>query len=328
MQGLDVIKELDWNDLQFFLLFSRSKSFAVTAKQLNVNRTTVSRHLRELELLLKTKLFFKDGDGYCLTKDGYALMPYAEGVEKILLSMQGSGFLASAEIKGMVSLSLPTGMDITFYHAFNFSELFNQNCHLEVDLVTNDSKEDMRKKGVDLQITFNRPIDQKAIVRRLTDYKLGMFAAYDYIKDKPKINNYEDLSNHILISSNESYQSIPGLEIDKITQQCKKSTLFSKNLKMRYDAMLQGYGICIVPYFMVKPEHRLVQILPDEFEWLSKLWIVMHEDTRHIPRVRTVADHVIDQSSRLECLFLDKPGCDQLSYLNNLTKTSHNYVSL
>ena len=51
------MQDLDWNDLRYILLLSRTGRIAGAARELGVNETTVARRIARLERLLGVRLF-------------------------------------------------------------------------------------------------------------------------------------------------------------------------------------------------------------------------------------------------------------------------------
>ena len=72
---------LDWNDLRSFLELARRGKLTMAGKRLNVEPTTVGRHINRLETELEVHLFDRSPKGYSLNDEGYKLLPYAENIE-------------------------------------------------------------------------------------------------------------------------------------------------------------------------------------------------------------------------------------------------------
>ena len=51
------MKDLDWDDLRFFLAVAAAGSLSAAARELNVNTTTVLRRIGNLEAALEARLF-------------------------------------------------------------------------------------------------------------------------------------------------------------------------------------------------------------------------------------------------------------------------------
>jgi len=61
---------LDWNDLRSFLEVARRGKLTLAGKRLNVEPTTVGRHIARLEKELGVHLFDRSPKGYSLNDDG------------------------------------------------------------------------------------------------------------------------------------------------------------------------------------------------------------------------------------------------------------------
>jgi len=80
--------EQNWNDIRYFLVLSRTRSFVSAAVQLKVTHSTVSRRISALESDLQTKLFVRTEKGCRLTPAGEQLLPLAEDLERSALRFQ------------------------------------------------------------------------------------------------------------------------------------------------------------------------------------------------------------------------------------------------
>ena len=71
------IEMLDWNNLRSFLELARHGKLTLTGKRLNIEPTTVGRHINKLEKDLDVQLFNRSPKGYTLNDEGYKLLVYA-----------------------------------------------------------------------------------------------------------------------------------------------------------------------------------------------------------------------------------------------------------
>jgi DNA-binding transcriptional LysR family regulator len=74
------MRDLDWDDLRFFLAVSERGSISGAAEFLKVNHSTVLRRLTSLEKRLGARLFDRLPDGYELTAQGDELRDRLRGV--------------------------------------------------------------------------------------------------------------------------------------------------------------------------------------------------------------------------------------------------------
>src|SRR5215510_12811005 len=75
MQGLD------WNDLRYVLLLSRTGRISAAARKLGVNETTVARRIARIERLLEVRLFERNAAILTPTDAGKIVIFRAERVE-------------------------------------------------------------------------------------------------------------------------------------------------------------------------------------------------------------------------------------------------------
>ena len=84
------MRDVDWDDLRFFLAVSERGSISAAAKLLNVNHSTVLRRLASLEKRLGSRLFDRLPDGYEMTAQGEELRNQLRGVSEQIESAQRS----------------------------------------------------------------------------------------------------------------------------------------------------------------------------------------------------------------------------------------------
>lgn len=73
------MRDLDWDDLRFFLAVSERASISGAAAVLQMNHSTVVRRLTSLEKRLGARLFDRLPDGYELTAQGNELRDRLRG---------------------------------------------------------------------------------------------------------------------------------------------------------------------------------------------------------------------------------------------------------
>ena len=99
------MRDLDWDDLRFFLAVAAAGSLSAAARELNVNTTTVLRRIGNLEEALEARLFERLRSGYTLTQDGTRLLQSLEPVDTSLSSLQRDFQADSGAYGGIVRLS-------------------------------------------------------------------------------------------------------------------------------------------------------------------------------------------------------------------------------
>ena len=106
------IEMLDWNNLRSFLELARHGKLTLTGKRLNIEPTTVGRHINKLEKDLDVQLFNRSPKGYTLNDEGYKLLVYAESIETKINSIYQSISGTDTELSGAVRMAVPEGLGV------------------------------------------------------------------------------------------------------------------------------------------------------------------------------------------------------------------------
>jgi DNA-binding transcriptional LysR family regulator len=125
----------------------------------------------------------------------------------------------------------------------------------------------------------------------LPDPAYAVFGARSYVDANPAALTDERYGQCTWIGFDDSYQTSASLVWlrDKLGRwphvRCNHSTTI-------YDALLGGAGLAVIPCYAGAEDPSLVRLTPPLDLPSHGLWLVVHEDLRHQPRVRLVADNV------------------------------------
>ncbi len=283
-----------WDDLKFFLAVARTGQLTTAAKGLKVDNATVARRIRALESDLDARLFDRNPKGYSLTEVGQRLLPAAETMETTTLQAQAQVQGRDESLEGVVRLGAPDGFG-SFFLAPRIHRLARRHPKLELQLVAMPRVFSLAKREADITIAVTQPTSGRLLTARLTDYRLGLYAAPDYLKENPPVRDLEDLQHHAMIGY------IPDLIFDskldympvfgrKVVPQ-----ISSSNLVAQLNATLAGAGICILPDFLAGQQSGLQPVLSKAFSLTRTFWIVSHENTVALRRVRETIDFVKEE---------------------------------
>jgi molybdate transport repressor ModE-like protein len=295
----------DWNDLKYFLAIARLGKLTVAARQLGVDHTTVSRRIQALEDALRATLFERSPQGYKLTQAGEQLLAYAESMETA--AKQASAEIGEADmtLAGGVRIGAPDGFGSTFL-APRIWSLCRRHPALEVELVAMPRLFSLSKREADVAVVLSRPTAGRLTVRRLTDYRLGLFAAPAYLARRDPIHRVADLKGHRLIGYIEDLIFTPELDYLPLIEKGLRAKFASTNLIAQMNATRAGAGLCVLPYFMTVGDDGLVPVLADDVRIMRTFWLITHADLAGMLRVRVTTDFIAEEVAKARELFL--PG--------------------
>lgn len=296
----------NWDDLRYFLAVCRTNSFVGAANRLHVTHSTVSRRISSLEEDLDTQLFLRTEKGCQLTAAGEALLPYAEQVETTAMGLMEQVYGRDSQLAGAIRIGAPDGLGNCFL-AGCLGEFQEQHPHLEVELIAVPMYYSLTKREVDILITISKPTSGHVVARKITDYRLGLFASRDYIARYGPVSQKKDLNEHRFVDYIEDLLYDESLKFLEEFIPGQRAMFRSSTVVAQMNAVVSGAGIGVVPYFMARSEPTLVPILPD-FYVERGFWLQVNSDSRHLARVRSTIDFIVNRMEKNRSFFQSLTG--------------------
>lgn len=296
---------LNWDDMRFFLALCRTHSFVAAAHELKVTHSTVARRISALEASLQTQLFHRTEKGCRITSAGEALLPYAERLESTVINLEESVSGRDNQLSGCIRIGSPDGIGNCFLAA-RLSRFQKDHPALEVELIPVPMYYSLSKREIDILITVQRPQAGKFIARKLTRYKLGLFASRQYLENHHEISSREDLRGHRFVGYIDDLLFDQDLRFMEEFYPGATPIFRTSTVIAQMNAVAAGAGIGVIPYFMAHAENDLVPVLPDQ-SIERGYWLQFNPDSKQIARVRSTIDFIVHQIGSDKDLFLTLP---------------------
>lgn len=301
----DAIMAHHWDDIRYFLALCRNQSFVAAADDLNVTHSTVSRRISSLEDSLQTRLFERTERGCRLTTAAEQLLPYAEQIESSVISLEETVAGKDKQLSGSIRIGAPDGIG-TYFLGPRLGRFQDKHPDLEIELIAVPMYFSLTKREIDISITIEQPTSGNIVTRRLTKYRLGLFASKSYFNGKSKVRKKKDLKEHRIIGYIDDLLFDKDLRfMDEISPGLKASFKSSTVIAQK-SAVLSGSGIGILPYFMINKSDDLVPVLPS-ISIERCYWLQVHSDSKYLARVRAVTDYIFEQVELNTELFMNPP---------------------
>ena len=297
---------LNWDDLRYFLAVSRTNSFVAAATRLHVTHSTVSRRISALEASLETQLFLRTEKGCHLTSAGETLLPYAEQVETTSMNLVEHIHGRDSQLAGTIRICAPDGLGNCFL-ATHLGPFQERHPNLEVELTAVPHYYSLSKREIDILITVTKPISSNIVARKITDYRLGLFASQKYLSQRGEILAGKDLSEHHLIDYIEDLLYDENLRFLNELAPGQKAKFHITTLIGQMNAIVAGAGIGVIPYFMAHAEPTLVPVIP-ELHAERSFWLQVNPESRQLMRVRATIDFIVSQIENNKKLFMALPN--------------------
>ena len=173
-------------------------------------------------------------------------------------------------MSGLVQVS-PTEAFGVHFVAPVLARLQRQHPELLVELVI-ATRPLLQTVGADIEVVVGQPGASRSNTVRLTEYRIGMYAAPDYLERRGMPRSPHDLGNHTLVFYIEPLIRITDLHI--IQRHFPDATIgfASTNVFAHVEATKAGSGIGLLPAFLRDREPGLVRLFPDEVSSSSTTW--------------------------------------------------------
>ncbi len=287
---------LDWDDLRILLAVADTGSQSAAASRLEINQTTISRRLRQLEQDYGKPLLLRQRYGYGFTDEADLLIAQARKMEHHALEIARAQVNADRkELLGKVVVS-STDMVLRYLIAPTLKTFRQRYPQLELVLLSEERVVSLSHMDADIALRYGSSEQVDLVQRRLLTFKYRYFASDDYLKQNP-VNVQQSLSGQKLLKfEHKSYlytsQQLQDLDNNEVV-------LRSNHIDMLINACLGGLGLLSLQEQFGEQISGLQKVMLSPHRE-SSLWIVSHKDNRHIPAIAAVADFIIEHSELLQ----------------------------
>ena len=275
---------MNWDDIRLFLAVARSGRLASAARVAGQDATTIGRRLQRLERTLETTLFEQAPSGHVLTEHGRRLLEHAELMEAAALGAQATVGTERDAVAGTVRLSVSEGFGSRIL-APRLADFVGSHPRVVFELIASSGFLNPSRREADIAIMLARPKAGPLVTRRLTDYRLGLYVAADYLRTAAPIAEIADLTRHPLISYVPDLIYAPELNYLAELDVRLDSAVRSSSINAQAELVAAGAGCGILPCFIGARTPGLVRMLPAIIDIRRSFWLVVHRDARRIARI-------------------------------------------
>ncbi|MGH1575664.1 LysR family transcriptional regulator [Planktotalea sp.] len=272
---MSALKQIPFDALNQFAVVAQQQSFSKAAALLDMQPSTLSRHIAALEKTLDLRLLQRTTRTVTLTQDGAALL------EKIapLLEDLGQITRTAAESKramsGLVRIATSATMaEICIVPVLPM--LRTQFPEIRVELVLNPQITDMRKDRVDFAVRAGNLEDQTQIARKIATHEFQLYSA----------------------PSEQSHESARELTFDPQFPSARAPTLICEDFFILRNLVIAGEGRAWMPVeFCLEAEQskQLVRVTPNNSEFFD-VFIAYPKGSLVTERARAVMKLVTQQA--------------------------------
>jgi DNA-binding transcriptional LysR family regulator len=281
---------LDWDDLRFALAVARAGSALGAARTLKVNQTTVMRRIAHIEAAVGADLFERKRSGYHLTLLGQRIAATAARLEdevKALESMIGAEQRALSGCVRVTASELMANLLVTGL----LREFRKLHPGILVELIADDRRLDLARGEADVALrSSSRPEGAGIVARRLPDGAWSVYCSRSYADEHGIPTTIDALDGHAIVAAEGGIANLPGPRFLARVAPNSRTSARSNSLTNLMLALKGGLGIATLPCIAGDADPDLVRCLPPITELDYELWLIVREDVRSAPHVRTFAE--------------------------------------
>lgn len=293
---------IDLNDYYYFVHVVEKKGFASAARLLDMPKSRLSRHVKQLEDRLGVRLIQRSSRRFAVTEIGEEFYRHArlmlDGVEaaEMVVTRQKN------VLSGKVRLSCSIGM-AQFALRDIITRFLVENPKVDIiEQVSNESV-DLLANGIDLAIRAHSEAlpDTSLILRRLAPAPWQIFASPAYLERAGMPSSPAELSRHAGLKlgwkpeqGNWALRNNAGLTaaIPFTPRLCSDDMVTLK------EAAMNGLGLIALPVYTCRDEietKKLVRVLPEWTAGEAAISLLMPSRQGIMPAVRALSEYLIQE---------------------------------
>ncbi len=288
---------LNLQEILSFIEVSKAQGFTNASRKTGLPKSTLSRHVQNLEERLALHLFKRSTRRLTLTPAGEDFFRRSQGLiddfENLEKHFQGQ----SQRVDG--TLKITCAVEVGSYLLPPLIESF-QRLYPEVnfDVYLSDETTNLIDAKIDLAIRAGYLSDSSIICKKVLEHQFKLYA------HPKKVTSLEKQNKEVVPLIEFSTKPFHKLEFFngrkklRFTQAAK---FFSNSLRMNAELAIQGLGICILPSFMGESYCEKGLLKPVFQDWGTKPHPLhlLYTAQAHLPsRLRLFIDHLTSEISK------------------------------
>lgn len=278
---------LDWDDLRYFLAIARTGTLSAAARTLHVQQSTMGRRLDALQSRAGATLLQKTPSGYTLTQAGESVLAHAERMEAEALAAERAITGRDVRLAGAIRLTTVETLLVEVLTPI-LTEFTARYPDILLDVVVDYRILSLSRREADVALRLSRPEGNELVARRVGTVSYALFASAGYLARYGQPDVAAGSPGHRTLLPDEDAMQFPIFAaIGQVTREAAV-VMRTNTVHGRATAAEAGMGLTVLPHYLAR-RYDLVAVEAPPMP-TRDLWIAVHEDTRHTPRIRALTD--------------------------------------
>lgn len=290
----------DLNDLYYFVQVVDHHGFAPAARAIGLQKSKLSRRIRNLEDRLGVRLLNRSSRRFSVTEVGHeyyrhctAMLVEADAAEQAIAELR-------AEPRGVIRMACPVGL-LQFQFSSLIARFVKDNPAVEIHLKSFNRPVDVIAEGFDLAIRVRfPPLDDTGLVMRKLDDSRQCLVASPALLERA-VASPADLNG---LASLDMGPPRPDYHWELVGPDGQRANIGHKPRIVTDDmatlraAAIEGLGVVQLPTLLIWPDikaGRLIHVLPDWRPPAAVVHAVFPSRRGLLPSVRALLDFFADE---------------------------------
>jgi len=257
---------MDLNRLVIFAKIAEKQSFTKAAAELNIDKSTVSNKLSQLESHLGVRLLNRSTRSVTLTEAGAGYFQYCQQILEIAQEADQFATTLGDEAVGLLRIAASNEFGDVFIRKL-IQPFLKDNPKLEIELILDYRNADLVKDNFDvaLRIGIGQGTleDSNLIAKKILNDEIGLFCSPKFIEEHGKLETINQIKafNFIEFTLAPTHELL--IKKDGKQHQVNLQGTFKVNDVLSTKiAALSGLGIAVLPRFIAIDEVENQQLIP------------------------------------------------------------------
>lgn len=293
---------LDWDDLKTFLAIARHGTLSGAARALKVSQTTMGRRLSHLHSRAGATLLDRTPTGFQLTATGTAILGEVIRMEDAALTLERTISGDDQRLEGLVRV---TSVDALAAHILTdgLKPLHDAHPGIVIELITDNRSLSLARREADIAVRLGRFDAHETIVRKIGDMAFAVYASPAYLEANGLPDWSAGAPGHRIVRVQDDLLDTPdGRWFSEITNQAEPA-LLANSREVQIRAVVAGLGLGHLPCYLAAQNADMIR-LDTGAVLVREIWMGVHRDTRHAPRILAVQEALVAAIARNKSLLL------------------------
>jgi len=284
---------MDWDDLQTFQAIARHGSLSAAARALGVRQSTMGRRLAALERRFGHQLLQRTPHGFLPTQAGEAILGHVERIEHETLAIGRTLTGQDSRLAGTIRLTAVETLAVEVLTPL-LGTFAARHPGIEVELLADFRSLSLTRREADLAVRLARPTREDLAARKVGDITFGFYAAAIYLERHGMPDFSAGAAGHrIILNPEDLMPATPEVRQLAALAGRAQVALRSASRYAQRAACQAGMGIaCLADY--LADGAGLVPVAAPVMPAGREIWLAVHADMRHMPRIRALSDHLAE----------------------------------